>query len=137
MPALFLNLLKFIFLGMIYLFLWQVAKAIGSHVGPEQSPSRRRKGGELVVIHSDTGKGQRFSVTRPMVVGRGDDADIIIDDPYASDAHFRLSVQDGGVMLHDMGSTNGTYVNGRRVTTPMNLSKGDAVQVGKTILEVR
>ena len=137
MPALFLNLLKFIFLALIYLYVWQVAKSIGSHVGPEQSTARRRKGGEIVVIHSDTAKGRRFAVTRPMIVGRGEDADIVIDDPYASDAHFRLSVQDGGVVLHDMGSTNGTYVNGRRVTTPMGLNKGDAVQVGKTILEVR
>ncbi|MDH3261989.1 MAG: FHA domain-containing protein [Acidimicrobiia bacterium] len=40
-------------------------------------------------------------------------------------------------MLHDLGSTNGTYVNGRRVGSPIALSKGDAIQIGKTIMEVR
>ena len=46
-------------------------------------------------------------------------------------------LQDNAVLVHDLGSTNGTYVNGRRVTTPTTVSKGDTVQIGKTILEVR
>ena len=46
-------------------------------------------------------------------------------------------MREGQVVLHDLGSTNGTYVNGRRVTVPTPLSKGDAVQVGKTIMEVQ
>jgi len=41
------------------------------------------------------------------------------------------------VVVHDLGSTNGTYVNGRRVTSPTSASRGDTVQIGKTILEVR
>ena len=40
-------------------------------------------------------------------------------------------------MLHDLGSTNGTYVNGRRVSSPLDLNRGDAVQIGKTVLEVK
>lgn len=137
MPALFLNLLKLIFLALIYLFLWQIARSIRAHVGPGQMSRSGRSAAEVVVVRSDTISGQRFPLGSPAVVGRSKDADIVIDDPYASDLHLRFSLQDGTVVLHDLGSTNGTYVNGRRVTVPTSLSRGDAVQIGKTVLEVR
>ena len=137
MPALFLNLLKLIFIALIYLFLWQIGRSIGAHIGPSQSVRRSKKGGELVVVRSDTIAGQRFPIGAPAVLGRAEDADIYIDDAYASDYHVRIGVQDDSVLLNDLGSTNGTYVNGRRVTVPTSLQKGDAVQIGKTIIEVR
>ena len=137
MPALFLNLLKLIFLALLYLFLWQVARAIGTHVGPAQRGKGLRRSAELVVVRSDTLSGRRYAVSSPTVLGRSDDADIVIDDAYASEFHLRVGVQDGDLVVHDLGSTNGTYVNGRRVTVPTSLAKGDALQIGKTILEVR
>ncbi len=137
MPALFLNALKLIFIAMIYLFLWQVARAIGAHLGGGPALRRPRKAAELVMVRSESQAGTRFTVKGVVVVGRSSEADVHLDDPYASDFHLRLSLQDGEVTLQDLGSTNGTYVNGRRVTTPVPLSRGDAVQVGKTIMEVR
>lgn len=137
MPALFLNLLKLIFIALVYLFLWQVVRAIGTHLAlgtPRRSP---RQASEVVVVRSELLAGKRFDITGPLVVGRSPDADLVIDDPYASDLHLRFGLQDGQMVLHDLGSTNGTYVNGRRVTTPMDLNKGDTVQIGRTILEVR
>ena len=71
------------------------------------------------------------------MLGRSPDADILLDDPYASMFHLRLAYSEDGLVLSDLGTTNGTYVNGRRVTTPLTLNKGDAVQVGKSIMEVR
>lgn len=137
MPALFLNILKLIFLALIYLFLWQVARSIGSHVGSPQAGRSSKRAGEMVVVRSDSIAGQRFPIGVPAVMGRSDEADIVIDDPYASDFHVRVGVQDGTVLANDLGSTNGTYVNGRRVTVPTPLLKGDSLQIGKTILEVR
>lgn len=137
MPALFLNLLKLMFLAFIFLFLWQVARSIRAHVGPAQAPRTPKAAGELVFVRSETMSGQRIPLGRPTVVGRSDDADVVIDDPYASEFHLRVGSQSGQATLHDLGSTNGTYVNGRRVTVPTVLAKGDSVQIGKTILEVR
>ena len=138
MPALFLNILKIIFLALLYLFLWQVTRAITAHVGSNRAGRVAGDAVEqVVVVKSDNLAGKRFDLARPLVVGRSGDADIVIDDPYASDLHLRFGVKDGHVVLHDLGSTNGTYVNGRRVTVPLTLAKGDAVQIGKTILEVR
>jgi hypothetical protein len=137
MPALFLNLLKLIFLALIYLFLWQVARAAAAHIGTGQGGGMPRIAAELVVVRSETSAGATYPLGRPLVLGRSADADIVIDDPYASDLHLRIGEQDGKVMLHDLGSTNGTYVNGRRVTVPTALNRGDSVQVGKTVMEVR
>jgi pSer/pThr/pTyr-binding forkhead associated (FHA) protein len=137
MPALFLNILKLIFLALIYLFLWQVARAMLAHTGAASALQRTRAGADVVVVRSEDQAGLRFTVKEGVVMGRSPDADVHLDDPYASDFHLRFGLQDGHVVVNDLGSTNGTYVNGRRVTSPVPLNKGDAVQVGKTIMEVR
>ncbi len=131
-----LTLLRLIFLGLLFLFTWQIARSMGAHVGRLAANPRRRVS-EIVVVRSDTQSGQTYPVKDALVFGRSDDADVILDDPYASEFHLRFTAEGTGLMLHDLGSTNGTYLNGRRVTSPVALSKGDAVQVGKTVMEVR
>jgi hypothetical protein len=136
-PDLLLTLLKLIFLALVYLFVWQVARAIGAHLGLSPIRRRRRPGSRVVVVRSETQAGVDFTVVDAVVLGRSDEADIVLDDPYASEFHLRLNSREGRLVLTDLGSTNGTYVNGRRVTTPVDLNRGDAVQVGKTVMEVR
>lgn len=138
MPAIAANVLKLIFIALIYLFLWQVTRAIAGHLGSRSGRRSKPPGAtELVVVRSDTQPGLRIEVHDSLTLGRSPDADVLLEDAYASQFHLRLAVSDGRLLVSDLGSTNGTYVNGRRVTTPMPLSKGDAVQVGKTIMEVR
>ena len=136
MPDVILALLRIIFLGLVYLFVWQVARAIGSHVGISVR-RQRREGTKVLFVRSETQQGLEVEVTTATVLGRSDEADLVLQDPYASDFHMRLVAQDSGLMLHDLGSTNGTYVNGRRVTAPTQLRRGDTIQVGKTVMEVR
>lgn len=136
MPDVILALLRLIFLGLVYLFVWQVARGIATHLGIH-ADRRKRRGTKVVVVRSESQSGLDFTVTDATVLGRSDEADIVIDDPYASEFHLRLVAQEGGLTLHDLGSTNGTYLNGRRVTAPTELRRGDAVQVGKTVMEIR
>ena len=136
MPDIILALLRLIFLGLVYLFVWQVARGIATHLGIH-ADRRKRRGTKVVVVRSETQAGLDFTVTDATVLGRSDEADIVIEDPYASEFHLRLVALEGGLTLHDLGSTNGTYLNGRRVTAPTELRRGDAVQVGKTVMEVR
>lgn len=136
MPDIILALLRLIFLGLIYLFVWQVARGIATHLGIH-ADRRKRRGTKVVVVRSEGQAGLDFTVTDATVLGRSDEADIVLDDPYASEFHLRLVASEGGLTLHDLGSTNGTYLNGRRVTAPTELRRGDAVQVGKTVMEVR
>jgi pSer/pThr/pTyr-binding forkhead associated (FHA) protein len=97
----------------------------------------RREGTRLLMVKSETQQGTEVEVTDATVLGRSDEADVLLDDPYASEFHMRLMANENGLVLHDLGSTNGTYVNGRRVTAPTTLRRGDSVQVGKTVMEVR
>jgi hypothetical protein len=136
-PALFLNLLKLLFLALLFIFLWQVARSIRSHLGPAPSGRSPAPGREMVVVRSETLAGRRFPLGKPQVIGRSKDADIVVEDAYASEFHFRIGIQDGEVVVHDLGSTNGTYVNGRRLTAPTTVGRGDSVQIGKTVFEVR
>lgn len=136
MPDVILTLLRIIFLGLVYLFVWQVARAIGSHLGISVR-RKRKEGTKVLFVRSENQQGTEIEVTDVTVLGRSDESDLVLDDPYASDFHMRLVAQDEGITLHDLGSTNGTYVNGRRVTAPTRLRRGDTIQVGKTVLEVR
>ena len=137
MPELILTILRLIFLALIYLFIWQVVRALARHVGYTRSDNTRKMSNRVTVVRSDTQAGLSFQVTTATVVGRSDQSDVMLEDPYASEFHFRLVAQDGTLMVSDLGSTNGTYVNGRRITTPTNLRRGDALQVGKTVMEVK
>ena len=137
MPAVILVSLKLIFVAFIYLFVWQIGKAIAAHIGTGQPVGGRRRGGAgLAVVRSDTQKGMSVDVRQPIVLGRSGQADVLVEDAYASDFHVRLVNEAGSLSLFDLGSTNGTYVNGKRVTAPLKLNKGDAVQIGRTVLEV-
>jgi hypothetical protein len=137
MPALILTLLKLIFVALLFLFVWQISRAITGHVGIGTTGASAKRSKHLVLIRADTDTGEEFQIDDVAVLGRSSQADIVIDDPYASEFHMRFVSGDEGIVLHDLGSTNGTYVNGRRVTAPQVLMKGDAVQVGKTVMEVR
>lgn len=136
MPDVILAVLRIIFLGLVYLFVWQIARAIGSHVGISVR-RRRREGTKILFVRSETQQGTEVEISGATVLGRSPETDIVLNDAYASDFHMRLVSQDEGIMLHDLGSTNGTYVNGRRVTAPTQLRRGDTIQVGKTVMEVR
>lgn len=136
MPDLILAVLRIIFLGLVYLFVWQVARAIGSHLGI--SVRRKRKEGRRVLfVRSESRQGQEYEVNDVIVMGRSEETDVVLDDPYASEFHLRYVAQENGLMLHDLGSTNGTYVNGRRISAPTQLRRGDTVQVGKTVMEIK
>lgn len=136
MPDVILALLRIIFLGLVYLFVWQVARAIGSHLGISVRRTRRR-GTSILFVRSESQQGLEVEVRDVTVLGRSTESDVVLEDPYASDFHMRLVAQENDLMLHDLGSTNGTYVNGRRVNVPTSLRRGDTIQVGKTVLEVR
>ncbi|HIE22417.1 MAG TPA: FHA domain-containing protein [Acidimicrobiia bacterium] len=136
MPDVILALLRIIFLGLVYLFVWQVARAVGSHVGISLR-RRRPEGTKILFLRPESQQGMEVEVSDVTVLGRSPEADLILDDPYASEFHMRLVARDNGLILHDLGSTNGTYVNGRRVTAPTPLHRGDTIQVGKAVMEVR
>lgn len=137
MSALLLTLLKLIFVALLFLFLWQIARTITIHLGVKERSSRKRRAREVVIVRSDSQSGLEIPIDSVVVMGRSEQADVVLDDSYASEFHLRFSIDDGSLLVQDLGSTNGTYVNGRRITTPVTVTRGDAVQVGKSVMEVR
>ncbi len=72
-----------------------------------------------------------------MVIGRAAECQVCLEDEFASHLHSRISLSQGGYLIEDLGSTNGTYVNGRKINYPVELRNGDRIKIGKTILEFR
>jgi len=81
-------------------------------------------------------RGLHVDMLGPVVVGRSPSSDIVIDEPYVSATHARFTLQGPALVLEDLGSLNGTLVNGHPVTQPVTLRDGDDVQVGDTVMRV-
>jgi pSer/pThr/pTyr-binding forkhead associated (FHA) protein len=95
--------------------------------------SEKRAKGRLVAVADGDGKGRSFAIDAAAVtVGRGHANDIPLDDEFASTQHARLEARPDGVWLEDVGSTNGTVVNGTRIDGPRRLTPGDLIRIGDT-----
>jgi hypothetical protein len=90
-----------------------------------------------VVIREGPGVGSEHPVDGELTLGREQgSADLVIDDPGVSRCHARVLADGGGVIVEDLGSSNGTFVNGERISGPVELAAGDEIQVGGTVLGV-
>ena len=76
--------------------------------------------------------GTAFEIHESATLGRSPTADVRIDDPYASSAHARIFPRGQFMYIEDMGSTNGTYVNGRQLRRPERLKDSDTIRIGDT-----
>jgi hypothetical protein len=74
--------------------------------------------------------GMIYDVDGDLVLGRGDRAEIRLEDPFASSSHARVFEQAGAVVIEDLGSTNGTYLNEELLQSPRPLHPGDRVRIG-------
>jgi len=146
-----LLVLKIAFLVLLYLFIWRIVRTASRDLRlPQESfilaPSAAagvhasRPGpvtGRLVVVKSaDLQDGEGFELnSAQLTIGRGNQNDIpIATDEYASARHARFEPRQDGVWVQDLGSTNGTFLNGTRLDRPRRLARGDVVRVGETDL---
>lgn len=150
MPVLVLDLLKYLFLAVLYIFVARAIRAIYVELKPSATQSQpARKSGKTktrsnkkaparaVVVEGDTMKGKVFPLGDEFIVGRADKCHLILEDNYVSQVHARIFAKDESFMVEDLGSTNGTYLNRQTVDAPTELRRGDRVKIGKTVLEMR
>ncbi len=155
-------MLKFGFLAVLYLFLLWIARSAlrdlrrGEDAAPATAgPGKGAPGGghdgaldgdglppDLrprleVVAAKGHEPGDAFAVRSGAQLGRSGSADVPIDDSFASASHARIYPSARGVFIEDLGSTNGTYVNGRQITRPLQLEVDDTVRIGDTELRYR
>ncbi|HTQ68543.1 MAG TPA: FHA domain-containing protein [Solirubrobacteraceae bacterium] len=150
--------LKFGFLAVLYLFLvWVVRSArrdLGSRSASASAPDPRSLPPDATGMYSASAlggaqiaeraprlvverapghdAGMIYDLDSQLVVGRGDHAEIRIDDPFASSRHARIYEQGNSVVLEDLGSTNGTYLNEELLESPRPLHPGDRVRIGES-----
>jgi pSer/pThr/pTyr-binding forkhead associated (FHA) protein len=102
-------------------------------------PSKPRRGEPThVFILDGSGAGRSVALSAaPLLIGRGPDAAIRLEDDYASTRHARIVRSGDQWFVEDLGSTNGTYLGTRRLTQPTVVSAGSQIRIGKTVLELR
>jgi pSer/pThr/pTyr-binding forkhead associated (FHA) protein len=148
-----LLILKIGFIVLLYLFIWRIVRSASRDfrtgqaqesviIAPSEAaslglaPAARAR---LVVLKSPAlDPGEEVPVdSLPVAVGRGGQNEVPLEgDEFASAQHARFESKRDGLWVEDIGSTNGTFVNGARVTTPRRLSRGDVVRVGQTDFRV-
>jgi hypothetical protein len=150
-PESLLTILKFCLLAVLYLFFVRVLRAVWSEIRGVRQPAaapppraRReraprasgRASARLRIVEPASARGRTFTLADELTLGRAPGCQISLDDTYVSQLHARLFRKEGVLYVEDLGSTNGTYVNRKKVTGPIVFRKGDRLQVGKTVIEL-
>ena len=150
-----LTVLKFVLLALIYLFFGRVLWAVWSQVrtprpavgvAPSSAATKskrranktERKLAKMVVLEPRERRGETFYLASELVVGRSEECAICFaEDTFLSSVHTRLFPSGDEVWVEDLNSTNGTFVNGQRVSAAKQIRRGDRVQSGHTVLELQ
>lgn len=149
MPEPLLKLLELCLLALLWLFFLRVLRAVWTEVkgpaavaprsgasnGGRRSPARRRGTPRLVVVDPKERKGRAYDLNEEQTVGRAAGCQITLDDTYVSQLHARVFNKDGTWFVEDLGSTNGTYLNTKRVSTPLAIKRGDQIKIGAVVME--
>lgn len=140
----FILFLRIAFIVLLYLFLWQIVRvtsreliAAARREEERQAPGQRARGRLTLIDPAESGlfAGAFYNLARRTIVGRHDDCDIVIEEPYVSGEHAELTANAGQWFLRDLGSTNGTYLNGKLVEGYADIHPGDVVQFGRITFE--
>ena len=150
-----LSALKYSLFALLVLFIWRSTRWVVRGLSVETSPRRRPRANRssrssdkdepalppgprsVVVRGPDGAKPHSVPIAVSMVVGRGPECELKIDDTYASTQHARLFGKNGAWYVEDLGSTNGTFVNEQKLAAPAMVQPGDKIRVGTTVLELR
>ena len=163
MPESLLTVLKFCFLALTYLFLARVVRVVMLELKSEKVPTgpvlpaptgapapvaapsvaaaapRRGKGAgpALQVVVAGPYEAEIFPLDDEVTVGRAPGCGVVLtDDTFVSQVHARVFRRNRDVLVEDLGSTNGTFVNGDRIDTITRIRKGDTVKFGETVMRV-
>lgn len=155
MPIVAVNVIKVAFVVVLYLFVFYVARSMRGHivgppvdasatptppsVGRDPSPDAPPPASpdRAIVVTATDGVAVSHPLNGTVVVGRGDSADIKIQDEYASDLHASFTPTGHSVVVEDLGSTNGTTIDDRRVEGRVEVLPGTFVFIGRTRVAIK
>lgn len=122
----------------LYLVLFWMARLMLAELRPRAlaapGPALRPGSGQLVVVRGEhPHRGETFVLASTTVsMGRDPGNELVVADPFASATHARIVVRQGGYWIEDLGSKNGTRVNGQRIARLTPLTPGDCIDIGDT-----
>ena len=126
---------RLLFVALLYLFLFAIMR---TGIGLVKGQRRKDKTWNLSVEKGPKElRGVSIVVRGPVIVGRAPNADIVIGAGYVSARHARFSLMGTNLFVEDLGSTNGTAVNGQLIEAPTSLNNNDVVNVGDVSIRVR
>lgn len=154
MSELTLFLIRIAYLAILWIFVLSAISVIRSDMfgarmptatGPkppkqpkQKAPPKRRGAPTHVAVVQGPNTGITAALAEaPILIGRGNDAAIRLDDDYVSTRHARIAASGDQWFVEDLGSTNGTYLGNQRLTQPTTIMLGSQVRIGKTVLELR
>lgn len=109
------------------------ALATGDPVPKLSKRAERKLPKSLKVTHGPQA-GLTLPLGQPILIGRASDCQLLLDDDYVSTRHARISLGPAGYQLEDLGSTNGSFVNNQRISTPTPIGPSDTVRIGRTLI---
>jgi hypothetical protein len=125
---------RLVLVALLYLFLFAVMK---TGIGLVKGQNKKERHWTLTVEHGPKElRGVKLTVTSPIVIGRAPGSDILIPLDVVSGRHARFSLMGTGLMVEDLGSTNGTFINGTPVQGPTPCESGDTVSVGTADIKI-
>jgi FHA domain len=149
-----LNVFKICLLAVLYLFFARVLRAVWAELkepkpavvpgsvpaGPVPAPvpaPKQPARSHLVVVAPDEQRGRSYELLDELTVGRAAGCHIALEDRFVSQLHARMFRRDDQCFIEDLGSTNGTFLNDQKVTSPALFTKGDHVRIGNVVMELQ
>src|SRR5919107_2902679 len=157
MSEIALTVIKVLFLALLWVFIASAVSVIRSDLlgrtvpmrdqprgqeleqpaPPPKKTKRTRGAPRVLMITQGSQAGQSAELADGVIlIGRGADAQLSLDDDYVSTRHARVVSGENGIYLEDLGSTNGSYVNNQRITAPTTVSLSDTIRIGRTVMRL-
>ncbi|MCE5286646.1 MAG: FHA domain-containing protein [Pelosinus sp.] len=134
-------ILQYCFVALVYLFLLKIIRVIYKDLklpeGKENSYSRKTHIAQLTLVDAGGVKftEQEFSIAESLSIGRANTNDIAIDATFVSHEHVCITKNRGQYLITDLNSTNGTFLNGRRLLEEKVLTSGDLIKIGPAVFK--
>lgn len=143
MTDLVITILRFGFLALLWIAIIRMFLILRADLTGEKKygvikPKRVQVEPRELVVVEGPAAGAKVSIEkRPITIGRASICDLTLDDDFISSRHLRVSMQSNGYVVEDLGSTNGTWVEGERLSEPVLIKPGVRIKMGRNTLTIR